>query len=221
VLVVHEFVTPETDSAKQRRNAADLDAFLARLGAAPRTTAGDGAWLAGPFTVPGNDHLPSGIPLYVGKFTTRVASRTTVAPVSAAPRPAEGRRPVELRIPAGARVIKLNRHPLGCPCGCARNATIVLNRPGRHPRQNVRKGDLDDALLLMREWALDAMERRDGGTQNPASTFDVGGGMTTLTLTVLPAGTSPRFVVRHWDTTEEHQATELDTALRQIRDWLR
>ena len=74
-LVVHEFITPLTDPAKQRLNAADLEAFVRRLGAAERRAGSDSGWLAGPFTVPGNAHLPGDVPFYIGKLFTRVAHR--------------------------------------------------------------------------------------------------------------------------------------------------
>ena len=80
VLLVHEFSTPETDPRKQRQNASDLESFVARLGAAPRTTSDQGAWLAGPFAVPGNTHLPADIPVYVGKLSTRIERRTPIRP---------------------------------------------------------------------------------------------------------------------------------------------
>ena len=75
VLVVQEFITPETDALKRHRNARDLDAFVARLGREPRVAAPSGSWLAGPFTVPGNRHLPGDVPVYVGKLVTRVELR--------------------------------------------------------------------------------------------------------------------------------------------------
>ena len=83
VLVVHEFVTPLTDPGKQATNAADLDAFLSRWGDVPRAATRDGAWLAGPFTVPGNRHLPGDVPVYVGKLRTHVARRSVAAAVAA------------------------------------------------------------------------------------------------------------------------------------------
>jgi hypothetical protein len=80
VLIVHEFVTPETDPVQRRRNASDLDAFVARLGHAPAVVAASGSWLAGPFAVPGNRHLPGDVPVYVGKLVTRVELRATAPP---------------------------------------------------------------------------------------------------------------------------------------------
>ena len=80
VLIVHEFSTPLTEVRRQRGNAADLDAFLARLGAAERTSAADGSWLAGPYTVPGNAHLPGDLPIYIGKLTTTITGASATAP---------------------------------------------------------------------------------------------------------------------------------------------
>jgi len=73
VLLVHEFVTPAADPRNRARNGADLDRFLARLGGGERTGHDDG-WLAGPFRVPGNGHLPGTIPVYVGKLVSHTAS---------------------------------------------------------------------------------------------------------------------------------------------------
>jgi len=75
VVAVHEFVTPETDAVKQARNARDLDAFVARFGPAPRAAGPDGGWVAGPFAVPGNRHLPPDVPLYLTKVISRVERR--------------------------------------------------------------------------------------------------------------------------------------------------
>ncbi len=239
VLVVHEFITPETDSTKQRRNARDLDAFVARLGAASRSSSSHGDWLAGPFAVPGNTHLPADIPIYVGKLRTTVERRTTTrSPLhnpSAPPNPDRGqgqsvpasrasrgnRGPMHMDIAPGARVFKLNRHPRRCTCGCSGNATIVVNRPGRNPRQNVRTPHLATAMQQVHDWALDAIRGHDAGTQNPSSTFDVGGGMTTITLTVEPADNTPRFSAKHWDTGQQHHSDNLDTALESMRRWAR
>ena len=77
-LVVHEFETPETTSIKQDANAVDLDAFVGRLGTAPRAHGPDGSWIAGPFTVPGNGYLPGDVPFYVGKLRTVVHPRVAV-----------------------------------------------------------------------------------------------------------------------------------------------
>jgi hypothetical protein len=79
VLVIHEFSTPATDPSKQRRNAADLSQFLARLGRARRAPLAGGGWIAGPYFVPGNAHLPGDVPVYVGKLVTRVAERVSAA----------------------------------------------------------------------------------------------------------------------------------------------
>ena len=62
VLIVHEFVTPLTASARRERNAADLQRFLATVCAHDRHLAP--ANVAGPFTIQGAPKL------YVGKART-------------------------------------------------------------------------------------------------------------------------------------------------------
>jgi hypothetical protein len=96
----------------------------------------------------------------------------------------------------------------------------VVNRPGRHPRQNVTTSRRPDALRQMRAWALDAVEHRDRAPQNPASTFSVGGGVTTVTLMVRAAGAAPRFTVERWDTGAVHHTDDLDAALERVEDWI-
>lgn len=77
LLVVHEFVggrredgRPATSSRTIERNAAAWERFI-------RTVFGDGAMrdacgIYGPFELPGNRHIPAGIPLYLGKVTQQV-----------------------------------------------------------------------------------------------------------------------------------------------------
>lgn len=64
VLVIHEFRPPNVDIDRYADNGRDLVQFLHRLGGI--IPAHDAWW--GPFNVPGNDHIPSDIPLYVGKL---------------------------------------------------------------------------------------------------------------------------------------------------------
>lgn len=69
VLIVLEFVDHQdrhTSPTRLRANERDLDAFVQRLsgGAVPGLQMGV---LAGPFGVPGNDHLPNSVPLLLGK----------------------------------------------------------------------------------------------------------------------------------------------------------
>jgi hypothetical protein len=235
VLAVHEFVTPETDAAKRRRNASDLDAFVARLGPAPRVAGPDGGWVAGPFVVPGNRFLPNDVPLYVAKVISPVERRSagTTRPqrpgesararrTSPLPRSPEAtRRSARLTIAAGARVIKLSAHLDGCPCGCAGKEVFVLNRPGRHPRQNVIREHLDEAVHQMRTWARDALTMRDRARQNPWSTIAVREGMPTITLMVRAPGATPQFAASSWDTGAELHTDDLDAALRQVKQWVR
>jgi hypothetical protein len=66
ILLVQEFVTAETKDAKHATNAADLDAFLARLtrGAILKSSPGH---LYGPIRVPGSPLLNVVPDLYIGK----------------------------------------------------------------------------------------------------------------------------------------------------------
>jgi hypothetical protein len=240
VLVVHEFVTPETDPIKQRRNAGDLDAFLARLGTAPKTAGLDGSWLAGPYRVPGNPHLPGDVPIYVGKLVTRVERRSDGprppcggTPVPQIPQTITGdptpnaehdRRPerrhrTTITIPSGSAVVKLNVHPVGCPCECKSNPVVMLNRPGHKPPGTHRRTDLDDAVRQVHDWARDILQNPEPDIQNPSSNIDTGRGEAIITLTVHPAGTTPRFTTHHLGTGEHRATDDLRPALSQIRDW--
>ncbi len=69
VLVVLEFVDPlerHTSRAKLRTNERDLDTFVKRVSGGAVSSLQLGV-LAGPFHVPGNDHLPNSVPLLLGK----------------------------------------------------------------------------------------------------------------------------------------------------------
>lgn len=66
IFAVHEFVSPETKAAKQRKNANDLNAFVSCLRNTPVQL--EYGTLIGPIVVPGN----SQIPLYIGKVKTEV-----------------------------------------------------------------------------------------------------------------------------------------------------
>lgn len=69
LFVVHEFVTPSAKTKKLEANARDLHNFLKLLapGAAPLDRR-----LYGPVCVPGNEHIPEEIPLYLGKIRTEI-----------------------------------------------------------------------------------------------------------------------------------------------------
>ena len=111
VLAVHEFITPETAAIKRQRNARDLDAFVARLGSAPRIAGPDGAWIAGPFAVRGNAHLPADVPVYIGHIVSRVERR---APSAARPPRTSG---VGSRGSAEASLAPLGAEPLAAGGG--------------------------------------------------------------------------------------------------------
>jgi hypothetical protein len=66
VFAVHEFLSDATDDIKVRQNQADLEAFLRLLSRGAIDTL-PSARLVGPFTIPGNKHVPTGIPLFIGK----------------------------------------------------------------------------------------------------------------------------------------------------------
>jgi hypothetical protein len=71
VFVVHEFVTDMTEDRKHAENATALDKFANRLTAQAVETVAPGQ-MHGPFHVPGNEHIPGGIPLYFGKCTRNI-----------------------------------------------------------------------------------------------------------------------------------------------------
>lgn len=69
LFVVHEFVKQGTETERPDKNERDLNNFLNLLapGAAPL-----GQRLYGPVRVPGNEHTPGDIPLYLGKIRTEI-----------------------------------------------------------------------------------------------------------------------------------------------------
>ena len=79
LLVNHGLVGGKPESGKVatgfrkiERNAAVLEKFIETVfgtGAKP-----DDCGIYGPFTVPGNKHLPAGVPLYLGKITQQVGA---------------------------------------------------------------------------------------------------------------------------------------------------
>ncbi|MCW3053436.1 MAG: hypothetical protein JWN14_2606 [Chthonomonadales bacterium] len=65
VFIVFEFQGSSCTASKLAQNAADLTAFINALApSAPPLREGE---LLGPFYVPGGDHVPSNIPLFLGK----------------------------------------------------------------------------------------------------------------------------------------------------------
>jgi hypothetical protein len=66
--VVHEFRSPGLSIQKLKTNASDLAAFVRRLGGDPSQLLKDGS-LTGPFHAPGNERVPSGVALFIGKAT--------------------------------------------------------------------------------------------------------------------------------------------------------
>jgi len=72
VLLIHEFVTAATRDFNHRRNAADLDAFVARLGLQRQVGGDEHGWITNAVTVPGNKHIPSDVPVHVAKLVTRL-----------------------------------------------------------------------------------------------------------------------------------------------------
>ena len=69
LFVVQEFLTPNTKTRQIDANERDLQNFLSLL--APGT-APLGRRLYGPVCVPGNEHIPGEIPLYLGKIRTEI-----------------------------------------------------------------------------------------------------------------------------------------------------
>ena len=62
VMLVHEFVTSETQPGNHKRNSSDLAAFVYRLSRGRATEVADGR-LVGPFIVPG----AAEVELFIGK----------------------------------------------------------------------------------------------------------------------------------------------------------
>jgi hypothetical protein len=73
VFAVLEFHSPSCAEDNLRRNASDLQAFMALFGgAAGPLSAGQ---LSGPFLAPGRGKIPSGMPLFVGKAIREIGRR--------------------------------------------------------------------------------------------------------------------------------------------------
>ncbi len=73
VLLIHEFVTDQTDDAKHELNERSLSDFLVRLyGDSLEKKGNDNAWITGPKTVVGDgEWLPKETQVFVGKLVTR------------------------------------------------------------------------------------------------------------------------------------------------------
>lgn len=69
VLVVHEFLTDQTENEKHVRNATDWEAFLDLLADSPKP-----GQLIGPINVSGQPLLDSPARLYLGKATRNLRS---------------------------------------------------------------------------------------------------------------------------------------------------
>ncbi|MBM3331726.1 hypothetical protein FJY68_07750 [candidate division WOR-3 bacterium] len=69
VLVIMQFMTSACTDEAMARNAADWRSFLEEMPGRP-VSAAEPDVLAGPISVPGNEFIPSGIPLYLGKVIT-------------------------------------------------------------------------------------------------------------------------------------------------------
>lgn len=71
VLLVHEFDTPLTRHEKQKRNLADLEAFLDRITPATERQGTDTAWWRGPVTVRGaGERMPESAEVVFAKLRT-------------------------------------------------------------------------------------------------------------------------------------------------------
>ena len=133
--------------------------------------------------------------------------------------PAGARRQVRIPVGGGLTVIKLNVHPLGCECGCASRGAraFLLNRPGEHVA-NRPSNDLDEIVRRTEEWALDALQTPPAGAPSSSPVL-VGGGATTITLTVDPRPGDAPFVVALPETGETSAAGHLPSALATMRTW--
>ncbi|CAN5196553.1 hypothetical protein BH24GEM2_BH24GEM2_08610 [soil metagenome] len=75
VFLVHEFITDRTDEKKHRANAADLDAFVARLSVGEVTVLAP-LTLYGPFRVPGTPLFRTPPALYIGTASRNLRGHT-------------------------------------------------------------------------------------------------------------------------------------------------
>jgi hypothetical protein len=73
VFTVLEFHSPSCSEENLRRNASDLQAFMGLFGGASAPLLP--GQLSGPYSVPGRDKIPSGIPLFVGKAIREIGRR--------------------------------------------------------------------------------------------------------------------------------------------------
>jgi hypothetical protein len=73
VLLVHEFVTDETDDVRHAANEKALDDFLVRLGVArPERPDADVGWITHPLAVRGDGSwMPASLPVFIAKLVTR------------------------------------------------------------------------------------------------------------------------------------------------------
>lgn len=75
LMLVHEFVTDETDDAKHGINQADLDIFIKRVSHGTVTTVPSGT-ICGPFKVPGKPLLRENVELFVGKVSRNIRTKS-------------------------------------------------------------------------------------------------------------------------------------------------
>ena len=68
IFAVHEFVTECTEDAKLKKNAKDLNKFVRTLSGLRKQRVHPER-LLGPFLVPGNEHIPGSVKLFIGKAT--------------------------------------------------------------------------------------------------------------------------------------------------------
>lgn len=75
LMLVHEFVTDETDDAKHQDNAFDLNKFVSRMthGSVASISAGE---IVGPLPLPASEFLTGNAELYIGKVRRNIRSTT-------------------------------------------------------------------------------------------------------------------------------------------------
>ena len=71
VLIVHEFHSTAINNTKRADNQRDLDRFVERVSAGEWTRVADGR-LLGPITVPGSEHVPGEVRLFIGKASRQL-----------------------------------------------------------------------------------------------------------------------------------------------------
>ena len=80
MMLVYEFSGSQTDPKRAARNAEDLSAFVRALGSEEQSESGK---VGGPFNLPGDEFVPSGLPLYIGKVVRQLRNQADASGLDA------------------------------------------------------------------------------------------------------------------------------------------